>query len=340
MRQAKIFAPHDIRYTEEPVIPPKADEVQIRVERIGICGSDIHVWHGVHPFTPFPVLQGHEFMGTVAAVGTAVANPPAIGSKATALPQIVCGKCNPCRKGRYNICENLKVRGFQAEGCGRDFYNIPAERLIPLPADMTPEQGAFVEPASVAVHACHRAGDLTGRNVVVLGAGTIGNLVAQVAKARGARKVLITDIADHRLDVARQVGVDLAVDSRTTSLGDAKRQLFGDEGFDLAFECAGAEPALAAAVAEIDKGGTILVVGVHSKPPVVDMAAVGEHEVMLTGSMMYWRDDWIEAVELLSRTIKVEPLISRHFPFEQWPDAYRFIDANGANIVKVMVDVA
>ena len=187
MKQATMEAPGKIRFDNVPEVPLAKGEVRIRIRQIGICGSDIHVWHGTHPFTPYPVIQGHEFMGVVDAIGPEVKGAPAIGSKVTARPQIVCGHCNPCRKGRYNICDTLKVAGFQADGCGREFYNVPADLLVPLPDDFTGEQGAFVEPVAVAVHACSRAGDLRGRNVVVLGSGTIGNLIAQVAKARRRR---------------------------------------------------------------------------------------------------------------------------------------------------------
>jgi 2-desacetyl-2-hydroxyethyl bacteriochlorophyllide A dehydrogenase len=339
MKQAVMEKPGSIRFDELEQTPPAAGEVRIRVRQIGICGSDIHVWHGSHPFTPYPVIQGHEFMGVVDAVGPDVANAPRLGSQVTALPQIVCGHCNPCKKGRFNICENLKVRGFQADGCGREYYNIPAERLVILPDDFSADQGAFVEPVSVAVHSCQRAGDLAGRNVVVLGAGTIGNLIAQLAKIRGAAKVLITDIADYRLDVARQCGVDFAINTARQSLADATRAAFGDDGFDIAFEAAGVEASLASAVKAIEKGGMILIVGVYGKPPVVDMGVVGEHEIVLAGSMMYWRDDWEEAVRLLAGAISIAPLVTRHFPFAQWTEAYRYIDSNGASSMKVMVDL-
>jgi len=339
VKQATMEKPGNIRFEDVAETPPGEGEVRIRVQQIGICGSDIHVWHGTHPFTPYPVIQGHEFMGVVDAIGPCVENAPAIGTKVTALPQIVCGHCNPCKKGRFNICENLKVRGFQANGCGREYYNIPAERLVVLPDDFSADQGAFVEPVSVAVHSCNRAGDLKGRNVVVLGAGTIGNLIAQLAKARGAAKVLITDIADYRLDVARQCGVDYAINTSRESLKDATTAAFGDGGFDLAFEAAGVEASLASAIKCIEKGGMVLIVGVYGKPPVVDMGVVGEHEIVLAGSMMYWREDWEEAVKLLASSISIAPLVSKHFAFAEWPDAYRFIDKNGASTMKVMVDV-
>ena len=339
MKQAVMEKPGSIRFDEVAIPEPGPGEVRIRVRQIGICGSDIHVWHGLHPFTPYPVIQGHEFMGVIDAIGAGVVGAPPLGSQVTALPQIVCGQCNPCRKGRYNICENLRVRGFQADGCGREYYTIPAERLVALPADFTPDQGAFVEPVSVAVHACQRAGDLTGRNVVVLGAGTIGNLIAQVAKVRGAAKVLITDLSDYRLDVATRCGVDVAVNTATRSLKDAANEAFGPGGFELAFEATGAEPSLAAAIHAIEKGGTILIVGVYGKSPVVDMSVVGEHEVVLAGSMMYWRDDWETAVKLLASQVTIAPLVSTHFPFDEWAQAYRYIDANGASSMKVMVDL-
>lgn len=332
-------APGQIRFEEVAETPPGPGEIRIRVRQIGICGSDIHVWHGSHPFTSYPVIQGHEFMGVVEAVGPGVGNPPPLGAKVTALPQIICGKCNPCRKGRFNICENLKVRGFQADGCGRDLYNVPAERLVVLPDGFTADQGAFVEPMSVAVHACNRAGDVTSRNVVVLGAGTIGNLIAQVARARGAAKVLITDIADHRLDVAKRCGVEHTVNTSRQVLGEAAAAVFGEEGFDLAFEAAGAEGSLSAAVKAIEKGGQVLIVGVYGRPPIVDMSVVGEHEIVLAGSMMYWREDWEAAVQLLSSSVTVAPLVSRHVSFIEWPEAYRYIDANGPVTMKVMVDL-
>jgi 2-desacetyl-2-hydroxyethyl bacteriochlorophyllide A dehydrogenase len=340
MKQATMEAPGKIRFDNVPEVPLAKGEVRIRIRQIGICGSDIHVWRGTHPFTPYPVIQGHEFMGVVDAIGLEVKGAPAIGSKVTARPQIVCGHCNPCRKGRYNICDTLKVAGFQADGCGRDFYNVPADCLVPLPDDFTADQGAFVEPVAVAVHACSRAGDLRGRNVVVLGSGTIGNLIAQVAKTRGAAAVLVTDVSDHRLEVAKQCGIEHAINTTVRSLKASSKDIFGPAGFDIALEAAGVEASLAAGVDAIQKGGKIVIVGVYGKKPAVDMATVGDREIDLSGSLMYLSPDWAEAVKLLSSSVAIAPLISRHFPFDAWTEAYRYIDSNGSGVMKVMVDVA
>ena len=172
MRQAVMVAPGRIELRDIPAPTVRAGHVLLRVTRIGVCGSDVHVYHGKHPFTKYPVVQGHEFFAVVQAVGDGVSGFSP-GMKVTAMPQVTCGKCRPCRRGQYNVCENLKVRGFQAPGIAQEFAVIEADKLVPLPDSFTPEQGVFVEPTAVAAHATRRAGDIKGLNVVVLGAGPV-----------------------------------------------------------------------------------------------------------------------------------------------------------------------
>jgi L-iditol 2-dehydrogenase/threonine 3-dehydrogenase len=335
-----MTAPGTIEFRDIPSPSPGPGQVRIRIERIGVCGSDIHVFHGKHPFVTYPLVQGHEYAGVVDQLGEGVEGI-AIGDKVTATPQEVCGVCPPCRRGQYNACEELKVRGFQAPGCGQDYFVTEAEKIIALPADFRPEQGAFVEPVAVAVHSTGQAGgDLTGRNVVVSGAGTIGNLVAQAMKCRGAKKVLITDISDFRLDVAEKVGIDATCNVKQEPLADAVKREFGDEGFELGAEVAGVEASLSALVAAIGKGGTILSIGVFENPPAVDMSVVCEHELTVKGSMMYRHEDFEQAVKwIASGDVKVDPLVSCHFDFTEYPAAYTFIDAEGEKAMKVMIDV-
>ena len=130
------------------------------------------------------------------------------GDRVTGRPQLVCGECNPCKRGQYNVCSNLRVEAFQADGVAQDYFVIPEERVVALPEGMSPDYGAMVEPTAVAAHATSRPRALEGRNVVVSGAGTIGNLVAQFARARGAKRVVITDVSDYRLSKARECGIE------------------------------------------------------------------------------------------------------------------------------------
>ena len=207
MKQAIMRVPGKIEFREIDKPVPQENEVLIEMKRIGVCGSDIHVWHGQHPYTSYPIVQGHEVSGVIAEVGSQVEGL-SVGDRVTLMPQITCGECYMCLHGMYHICESLKVLGFQTDGTAQDFFAIDAEKVLRFPADVPLDQGAMIEPASVAVHAVSRGGDVQGKKVLVLGAGTIGNLVAQVAKGFGASAVMITDLQDYRLQKAKECGVD------------------------------------------------------------------------------------------------------------------------------------
>ena len=340
MKQAEMVSPGVIEYREIPkpkITGPR--EVLLKIERIGVCGSDIHVFHGEHPATPYPVVQGHEFSATVHAVGSDVRSVKT-GMKATAWPQIVCGTCGPCRRGQYNACQELKVQGFQAPGVAQDFFIVPEERVIPIPDSMSLDQGALVEPAAVGAHSTRRSTGIEGKNVVVSGAGTIGNLVAQFARARGAAKVLITDVSDFRLGVARECGITGILNVNKTPFDQGVREYFGVEGFQVGFEAAGVQDSLDALMAHVEKGGDLVILGVYSENPRVNMYYLGEHELNVFGSMMYRKEDYEEAVSMIdSGRIKTSPLITRHFNFEEYLEAYRYIEKKGDKTMKVMIDL-
>ena len=334
--------PHSITLQEVPEPDVKAlaaDEILLRIHRIGVCGSDIHTWHGQHPSAIYPVVQGHEYSGEVVAVGSDV-KKVCPGMKATARPQLICGECTPCRRGQYNVCQNLRVQGFHAPGSAQDLYIVTEDRIAVLPDDLDLDQGAMIEPVAVAAHTTARPRSLKGLNVVVSGAGTIGNLVAQFARVRGAKKVVITDMSEYRLNIARECGIDTPLNISKKSLTDSLKELFGDEGYQVGFECAGVESSIQSLMATIEKGSDVIIVGVHAKDPAVNMEHLGEHELYLIGSMMYRHEDYLEAIAAVGRgDIKLKPLITNHFPLEQYADAYRFIDAQRDNCMKVLIDL-
>jgi len=339
MRQAVMVEPGKIQFNNLPEPTCGPDEIMLRIQRIGVCGSDIHVWHGKHPFTPYPVVQGHEFSAIVETVGENVTKTK-IGMKATARPQLVCGSCKPCKRGQYNVCQNLRVQGFQAPGCAQDFFIVPEDRLVVFPNHMSYDQGALIEPAAVGAHSTSRTEDLNGKNVVITGAGTIGNLVAQFVQARGAANVLVTDISDFRLKIATACGIKHTANTLSESFEKAIKRVFGDDGFQVGFEAAGVYTTITDLLEHIEKGSEVIILGVYEENPTINMGFVGEHELKLIGSLMYKHEDYEEAVEFISNgKIITEPLITKHFQFEQYVNAYRFIEAQGDKTMKVMLDL-
>lgn len=340
MKQAIMTTPGNIEFLDVDAPGKLApNEILLKIQRIGVCGSDIHVFHGEHPATPYPVVQGHEYSATIEAVGEAVKTAK-VGQRATARPQLVCGKCGPCRRGQYNACQVLKVQGFQAPGAAQEYFVVPEDRLIVFPETMSFEQGAMIEPAAVGAHSTSRATDLKGKNVVVSGAGTIGNLVAQFAQARGAKKVLITDVSDFKLNKANECGITQTLNILKTPFSEGIRVFFGEEGFQVGFEAAGVQASLDALIANVEKGGEVIIIGVYANNPIINMYYLGEHELNVFGSMMYRHEDYQEAVKLISEgEIVLDPLISKHFPFKNYLDAYQFIGDSGDEVMKVMIDL-
>ncbi len=340
MRQAILVEPKHIEFKE--VAEPKAadltaHQVLVNIKRIGICGSEIHSYHGLHPATFYPVVQGHEYSGVVVAVGSevTVCKP---GDHITARPQLVCGKCNPCKRGQYNVCEHLRVQAFQADGAAQDFFVVDDDRVAKLPKDMSLDYGAMIEPSAVGAHASNRT-DVKGKNVVVSGAGTIGNLIAQFCIARGAKNVLITDVSDLRLAKARECGIKHTLNITKKTLKEAAQELFGEEGYQVGFEVAGVEVSIRSLMETIEKGSDIVVVAVFAKDPALSMFYLGEHELRLIGSMMYRHEDYLTAIDYVSKGIvNLKPLVSNRFAFEEYDDAYKFIDTHRETSMKVLID--
>lgn len=340
MRQAILVEPKHIEFKE--VAEPKAadltaHQVLVNIKRIGICGSEIHSYHGLHPATFYPVVQGHEYSGVVMAVGSevTVCKP---GDHITARPQLVCGKCNPCKRGQYNVCEHLRVQAFQADGAAQDFFVVDDNRVAKLPEGMSLDYGAMIEPSAVGAHASNRT-NVKGKNVVVSGAGTIGNLIAQFCIARGAKNVLITDVSDLRLAKARECGIKHTLNITKKTLKEAAQELFGEEGYQVGFEVAGVEVSIRSLMETIEKGSDIVVVAVFAKDPALSMFYLGEHELRLIGSMMYRHEDYLTAIDYVSKGIvNLKPLVSNRFAFEEYDDAYKFIDTHRETSMKVLID--
>lgn len=339
MLQQVMTAPGVIEFRETPRPIAAEGQVLVRIMRIGICGSDIHVYHGKHPFTRYPVTQGHEVSGRIEAVGSGVEGL-SVGQKVTIEPQVCCGHCYPCTHGKYNLCEELKVMGFQTTGTASEYFAVDAAKVTPLPETMSYDEGAMIEPLAVTVHAAKRFPELKGARVAILGCGPIGILLMQSCKALGAASVLVTDVSDYRLSVARSVGADYAVNTGETDMEQALRDAFGSDKADVIYDCAGSDITMGQAIRCARKGSTIVLVAVFSKLASVDLAVLNDHELELNTSMMYRHEDYVDAIRLVSEgKVQLRPLMSRHFAFRDYLKAYQYIDENREMTMKVIIDV-
>lgn len=339
MLQQVMTAPGVIEFRETPRPIAAEGQVLVRIMRIGICGSDIHVYHGKHPFTRYPVTQGHEVSGRIEAVGSGVEGL-LVGQKVTIEPQVCCGHCYPCTHGKYNLCEELKVMGFQTTGTASEYFTVDAAKVTPLPETMSYDEGAMIEPLAVTVHAAKRFPELKGARVAILGCGPIGILLMQSCKALGAASVLVTDVSDYRLSVARSVGADYAVNTGETDMEQALRDAFGSDKADVIYDCAGSDITMGQAIRCARKGSTIVLVAVFSKLASVDLAVLNDHELELNTSMMYRHEDYVDAIRLVSEgKVQLRPLMSRHFAFRDYLKAYQYIDENREMTMKVIIDV-
>lgn len=339
MIQQEITEPGAIRYIKIPVPEVGYGQVLIHMRRIGICGSDIHVYYGKHPYVKYPVSQGHEVSGEVAAVGEGVSGL-SVGDKVTIEPQVYCGRCYPCTHGKYNLCEELKVMGFQTTGAGSEYFLTEASKVVPLPEGISLDEGAMIEPLAVTVHACKRSGDVTGKCVVVLGAGPIGILLCQTLKAFGAARVMMTDISDYRLQLAKQCGADHVCNTQKSDFGQAVLDYFGSDKADIIYDCAGNNVTMGQAIQNARKGSVIMLIAVYADMANVDLAKLNDSELDLMTSMMYRHDDYLDAIRIIKEgLVNLVPLISKHFPFADFVKAYEYIDQNREQTMKVLIDI-
>jgi L-iditol 2-dehydrogenase len=339
MKQALLVEPQKVIFQDVDKPRPGPGQVLVQVRRIGVCGSDIHAYYGKHPYIRCPIVQGHEFAGRITEVGPDVRNLRA-GDDVTARPQLVCGQCYPCRHGNYHICNSLKVIGCQAEGAAQEFLAVDQDLVVKLPAGMDYDSGAMVEPVAVGAHAVGRLESVEGKKVLVLGAGPIGNLTAQAARGLGAAAVAISDLGDFRLEVARACGLPHAVNPTKGNMASAVREAFGPDGADAILECVGVEETVGQAISLARKGTDIVIVGVFGEKPRVEIGLVQDKELRLIGTLMYKAEDYRTAIDLVqSGRVLLKPLMTRHFPFEQYPDAYRFIEKNRDRTMKVFIDL-
>lgn len=338
IRQVVIRGPGQIEVVAASPPEPGRGEVRVRTSLVGVCGSDLHVLEGKHPFVTFPVMPGHEVVGVVDAVGPDVQDIEP-GRRVLVEPNLICGQCGYCRSGRYNLCEQLAVVGFQAPGSLADLFVVPASRLHPVPPTLSDREAALVEPLSTAVHAVRMAGaDLSGRTVAILGSGSIGLLTLVAAREAGATAIATTDLQANKRERAVRLGARAAFDARDENLVARVKEALGGRP-DITFDCVSNQASIDQAVALAQKGGTIIVVGVAAGPVRIPLPIIQDQEIRIEGSAMYVRQDVQRAMALLEAgAVPIEEIVTATYPLERIEEA--FAAARGGDQIKVQIRVA
>jgi len=323
-----------IKDIEEP--PVKKGEALLRIHACGICGSDLHSYSGKHPFVIYPIIPGHECSGEIVEVGEGV-DQSILGKKACIEPSLFCGECPRCKSGRYNICDNLRVLGFQAPGAMCEYISVPLHRIHILPDTCDYFSGALVEPCAVAVHALSRAAMNKGDWILIIGGGVIGLMLLKVAKASGF-KVGLVEAREERMRIALSFGADFA-----TSPAEFQKESgpkFRPGEFAAVFECVGNESAINLAIRAAPRGSTVVVAGVFSGPCMLPVELIQDGEIEVKGTLMYMKDDFEKAIELILRgIIKKEDFITRTVTLEEVDSGFKMLLDPDVQTLKVMVSI-
>ncbi len=325
-----------------PAPVPGVDEILVRVAACGICGSDVHGYDGTSGRRIPPIVMGHEAAGVVAAAGSGVTKFKP-GDRVTFDSTVYCGQCEFCLQGDINLCNNRQVIGvscgdFRRAGAFAEYVVVPQRITYHLPEELEFQEAAMLEAVSVALHAVRVSEMKGGETALVIGAGMIGLLTLQAAKAAGASQVLIADIDRSRLERAEKLGADATLLLSGAELVEEILRRTNGRGVDLVLEAVGRDETIAASIASVRKGGTVTLIGNISPQVKIPLQVVVSRQIRLQGSCAS-SGEYPEAMELLANgKIKVKPLITAVAPLSDGPSWFARLHAGEPNLMKVVLD--
>ncbi|NLG89995.1 MAG: galactitol-1-phosphate 5-dehydrogenase [Clostridiaceae bacterium] len=345
MKAAVLHAKDDLRYEDYPTPKPGEGEVLVSVKAAGICGSDIpRVLGDAAHF--YPIILGHEFSGEVEAVGSNVSSVSA-GDRVAAVPLIPCFACSDCQKGNYSQCGNYSFVGSRIQGGFADYVVLPQRNVVKFDKTVSFEQGAFFEPSAVALHGLKCAGYEGGRDVAILGGGTIGLFTAQWASIFGAKRVFVFDIDNDRLALAKKLGADVTINTLEPGFSEIVKEYTGGKGFGFVFETAGADATMKLAFELAGNKASLCFIGTPTKALVFTpklFENMNRKEFRLTGSWMSYSapfpgDEWeLTAHFFKNGKLKFdESLIFKKLPMEKAKEAFDMYKTPGSVKGKILL---
>jgi threonine dehydrogenase-like Zn-dependent dehydrogenase len=322
----------------EPAAPGPG-EVIVHPDAVGICGSDFHFFSGelqIFEDSPYPRIQGHEFTGTIEALGPETSGRLSVGDRVSILPLSNCGECYPCRVGRGNVCDNFSLIGIHTDGGLQEKLRVPESQVFAI-ATNEPATAALAEPFSIGVRTVHRARIAEGERVVILGAGPIGQASHLLARERGATTLLV-DRIQSRLDLGAASGAEGLLWEDRDQVVEACREWSGGEGPPLVIDATGVPDPIRAAVDMVASAGRVTVVGMSGEEVPLRIGTFTEKEVDLLGVSCCGPEEFTQAVRFVEgNEAKLTPLITRRFSLDQAPEALAYAMENPAEVMKVVI---
>ncbi len=337
MKSIVIPKPGEISVLERPMpAEPDKDEVIVRVKAAGICGSDLHIYHGRSAFATYPRVIGHEIAGEIYKAGSMVKDFKP-GDKVAVDPVISCGECYACRIGRHNVCSSVKVLGVHVDGGYSKYIKVNAGNVHRIPDYLSWEEAAVIEPFSIAAEAVDRGRLCAGDSVLICGAGPIGLVILQAVKRVGA-KAMIIDIIDSRLERAKEMGADQVVNTGKTDLEKVVMDFTNSEGVNLIFEATGSISLFELCVSRlVSQAGRIVVLGFPEEPAKIAPIDIMKRELDIVGSRLN-RNKFPEVIRWLeAKEIEPSAIISHVFPMERVKEAFRLYDEEPEKVCKIIL---
>lgn len=323
---------------EVPVPKIGPNDLLIKIKKTAICGTDLHIYNWdewAQKTIPVPMVTGHEYVGEVAEVGSAVEGYK-VGDRVSGEGHITCGHCRNCRAGKRHLCRNTIGVGVNRDGCFAEYLQLPAVNAFKIPQDIPDELAAIFDPYGNAVHTAISF-DLVGEDVLITGAGPIGIMAVAICKHVGARHVVITDVNDYRLDLARKMGATLALNVQRENLPDAMKKLGMTEGFDIGLEMSGNSTAFTSMLDTMNHGGRIAMLGIMP-----DKVGIPWSEVIFKGLIIkgiYGREmfeTWYKMAAMLQSGLKISPVITHRLPMAEFEQGFAVMNEGKSG--KVVLD--
>jgi 2-desacetyl-2-hydroxyethyl bacteriochlorophyllide A dehydrogenase len=338
MKALVYHGPEDMRWQDVEDVRPGDDDVLIKVKAVGICGSDVHGYLGITGRRTPPMVMGHEFSGLVAAVGANV-TAVRVGDRVAPYPVAYCGECEYCRAGSVHICLNKKAYGvLTCNGAMTEYIVVPAKLIFKLADSVSFPVGSMIEPLAVAYRGVNSGGEIAGKNVLIVGAGTIGLLALAIVKMRKPARIFVTDLSANRLRVAKEMGADLVLNPAAADITAAIMAATEGRGVDIAFEAVGATPTVQQAMSSLKIGGEAVWIGNSAKMININMQEIVTRELKVAGTFLYTLKEFGEVVELLnSGKLNVAPMISATVPLAEGVDWIRRLAKDPGPLIKVIL---